>query len=569
MWIVTNKNLKERKELYKHSFEGYSYYSDGQNLVKGNLQNIWFYKGLILPKEGVKIDLNKNNTSDLLIFLFEKHSSDYISYIKGNFVIIQLNTDGFKIYSDHFATKKFFYWQKENDFIISDELQEVLKYSMAKPDKNSIAIYALTYHFIGGATLYENIKVNQPGQVLEYKNGKIQNSSYWNPGDLLEIGKQDIKISELAKSLTNSIQTSIDYLGIKKISLSLTAGVDSRLLFSIAQNLGIDTHTYTYGNSKSIDCIQAKSIANKYGMQHKIYDINFDKSSFRDYAQKSIEIGQSLASLHRAHRIAAIEKESEFSDSMILGTMGGEFVKGANHDDYIISDFVYEFSQNQHIEVIKKYLIAKNIKWEGLDLDYLLDFFKDQSWSKKPEFVDFFALIDIAASAHHGQNNIQYQNYFKTILTPFLDIDYLEILFKSKYNFLNKKKYRSKFYSRLMNHQFAAELQSYLHPKLAEIPYNSGFIAKEYKFNKYYALLLARYRKNKWISIPNFPLGSWMNEFVLEELKNIYGQQNQLTEIFDITGLINLLENSQVKTNESFWLKYTTPIQMNYLMKLI
>ena len=48
----------------------------------------------------------------------------------------------------------------------------------ASPSVENMAIYALTYHFVGGKTLYYNIYYNKPAEVISFENGKISFSTY-------------------------------------------------------------------------------------------------------------------------------------------------------------------------------------------------------------------------------------------------------------------------------------------------------------------------------------------------------------------------------------------------------
>ena len=564
MWVLTNKKLKEDFSK-NHSFEGYSLYSNSVELTKGSNSDKWLTNGYWTLKQN---DISDNQQDSLsLNILFLKYGNKFIEHVKGNFVIINLQSNQFSIYSDVFSIQKFFYWQSKDQFILSDNLNQITREIDLYPSAESIAIYSLCYHFCGGKTIFEDVSHNTPGQKIEFKNGRLNISSWVDHKSFLANKSEFVSIDQFATTLDNSIQDYLSKIDPPKISLSLTSGVDSRLLFSILLKKDIPLHTYTYGNKNSIDCAFADRLASIFDIEHEIYDIEFSEELFKKYARKSVELGQSLGSLHRAHRVAAHENEAKYADTMILGTMGGEFVKGADHDDYIISDFVYEFSQNQEMAVLIKHLEKKGIRLDKIDIDYLLEFFRSQNWCKFPVLIDFYALIEIAASLHHSQNNIQYSNYIKNILTPFMDLEYLELLFKSQYNFLNKKKL-GKYFRRLENHKFSSDLQTYLSAELSRIPYNSGFQASEYKVNKYYALIKSRIRKKRWNYKPNFPLDKWMYNYTRKELQSLNRNDHLLKETFNIPELIYSLENSKIVPKEAFWLKYTTPIQMKYLLEL-
>ena len=196
-----------------------------------------------------------------------------------------------------------------------------------------------------------------------------------------------------------------------------------------------------------------------------------------------------------------------------------------------------------------------------------MDFFREQSWCRHPDQAEFFALVDIAASLHHAQNDLLYSHYFKNLFTPYLDIDYLETLFQSEYHFLIKKRYPSRFQQRLQNHRFSTDLQYILNKRFISIPYNSGFKVSEYRLNPLYAALRARLRKKYWHFPTNFPLGNWMYEFILDELSNLSHSDSVVNEAFEINDLHECLARKDREiNNEARWLKYTTPVQMNLIL---
>lgn len=562
MWLLTNKLIEVRAENCLQ-YSGFRLFSDSKYKYTECIH--WC-------KNGHYHSLCNNNSGRCksadfeLEYLYQCYGKHFIKYLNGNFTLIRFDNDSFMIYGDHFGINKYFYWISGDEFVISDDLKTIVQTVDAKPSQANMAIYALTYHFIGSRTLFENVYYNRPAEVIEFKGGTLKFSQYWHADSLL-IDDHKTNINDISDVLQYTVKESLRYTKGERISLSLTAGVDSRLLLSALLKQNINIHTYTYGNPQSIDCKTASQLAVFLDLVHVIHDIRFSKESFYESVLQIIRDGHSLCSLHRAHRYEAIKNEAAFADVMYLGTMGGEFIKGSNHDDYIISNFVYAFSQNQTIDILKKYLCLKGIRIEAVDCDALMDFFCQQNWCKYPELTDFYALVEIAAGLHHAQNNMLFQKYFKAVVTPFLDIDYLKVLFQSDYHFITKKQHASRFRRRLENHCFAADLQSILNNSLIEIPYNSGFKAKEYRINPIYAAFRARLRKHFWKFPPNFPLGNWMYEFVLNELSAISCNNSLVNDVFEIPELLqNLTTKDRNIDTETQWLKYTTPVQMNLIL---
>jgi len=435
-------------------------------------------------------------------------------------------------------------------------------------NKLSCVIYGLTYHYVGFAEMM-SITRSQVSPLLQKGFERFDTGAPFNSFDLMGSYDHNIEIMDIAKMLTSVVANQLNAANTDKVCHSITGGFDSRILLSILLKLGVEIHGYTYGNPKARDCLVAKELAQKCGVSHIVHDIRFDKDSFRIAAEDSIRSGDFVCSLHRAHRVEAIKRESVYADTMFLGTMGGEFVKGANHEDYIVSNFVYEYAQNQNLDTVKKYMGIRGLKPNDDIAREVKKIMDEQIYIRDSENIEFHALIEIAARLHHGQNLIQYPKYIPNVFTPYCDPEYMKLLFSSKYNFLHRRKTQSTSKYKLENPRFGSMMQHYLNPALAKIPYSNGFSASEYLVSPYWAALKAKQRKRKLKSPPNFPLGKWMEDYVKEMLNEIKEAGSDVCEVYDIPLLIKELDRPNLPQTEQFWLKYTCPIQMYLTDKLI
>lgn len=566
MWLITNINLKQRSPFLILQCKDYSVYADKHIYLDNQSESFFLSNGHVCLK-GTSISDPGLDETNLKKILDNKKS--FISNIKGIFTIALGDQNGFDVYVDRFGQKKCFYYLRESRFIISDSLHAIIKLINPTISIESIAVYALGYHYIGGKTIFMDIKTILPGSFLQYKEGFLTESTYWTPKELLSIEQGHVDIHDLASELERVIKQSLTAVSRGSVSLSITAGIDSRILLSILMKLGVEVHGYTYGNPSSSDCTIASEICSKVGIPHSIHKIDFTVDAFTKWARKSIELGSSVCSLHRAYRIAAIEREAEYADTMILGTMGGEFVKGANREDYIVSNFIYDYCKAQSNDVIIKYLKDKGIIY-GIEkelVNRIANFFSNEKYIIDKDNMEMYVLCEISAGLHHGQNITQYGEYFNNILIPYLDIDYLELLFSSQYSFLYRRRSQPPTEYKLKNPMFGCKMQYHLNQKLSGILYGNGFSAKDYLFSSYYAGLKAKILRKTKKSPPNFPLENWFAVFAKQNLRIILESGSIIKELFDIDSMLDELNLPVLPKNESFWLKYTTPIQMFYTLQ--
>ncbi len=550
--------------------ESYTFISNEFIIEPNNTKSHWFSSGHFLLRNNIPIDLSNVSNENHFDILYSNLDKEFINYIKGNFILLHLTEVGFQIYSDRFAVKKLFYYQNGNKFIISDDLKEISKHVKLVPSCENFAIYTITYHFTGGKTAFHNLNHNTPGQIIEYKDGILQYSTYWKPESLLNIEKRKLNIDEISLILRKTV---LDYVAISPnnhYSLSLTGGADTRNLLSIFLREGIKPHLYTYGNPHSNDCVKAKNITEKLDLEHALYDIEMNAGLFEEYARKIVLLSGGLASIHRAHRLIAVQKETLFAEDMFLGTLGGEFIKGVSEDNYIVPSIVYE---NWNIsdfnnDFIRKYLFTKGISATKLDFEALLGFIQNEPYMKGPITVrKLNALSYITAHLHDAQDVNLFNTEMKSIFTPFLDIDYLETIFSSLYTFDQKESKKFKFLKRINNPVYGSQFLKSTYKSLCNFKYSGEHKPSEVIFNKYYAALIKSFRQiNAPAYPPNFELGDWMFEFVQKNLP-LCSDYILIKETFDLDILLKDLKNSKHIPKESYWLKYTNPIMMRFIIE--
>lgn len=566
-WFLSNLpgiKINPGNHFHELRLGNFTFYHSGEVIIHNFPTRKWVVIGDVLPRLDIAGNYKSYAIPGTIDTLFEKFKEGFINKIKGEYLILYLTDNEFRIYSDRFAIKKYFFWGKGKEFLISNNLKIHLEVLHPVISFTNLAIYYLTAHFIGGITPFENISTNRPAEILQFQSEIFSRSCYWDPKEYAR-KQNDLSITDLGSLLELCLHQQLEHSPDSKISLSLTGGADSRLLLSLLLKRNCRFTTYTYGDRGSADSVIASKIAGFTGITHSNYEFPVNSELFKSYALKTIELGQSLASIHRAHRLWAIEKISSDSDLMILGTMGGEFIKGGSVDNYSITRFVEEFCKNPSEEVIIKNLETNRIKIKSVDISFLRQFFMEQRWCQPGLDFQLYTLTDILAGVHHAQNELLYSLFINRIYTPYIDIDYLEALLGSPFCFLNKKPGKTRLTTRLNTHRFACHLQNKLNSLLSSIPYNSGIVPTEFVFSPFFASVMAKARKSFTSYKINFPLENWMNEFATRELKEICMNDETLNQFVKADALLRELEDNKTGNTEAFWLKYTNPIQFKFI----
>lgn len=379
----------------------------------------------------------------------------------------------------------------------------------------------------------------------------------------------DTRIKQIAELFTSIIKTKIADYSNEQITLTLTGGMDSRIILAVLLKEGIKPNCLTFGNPNTHDVVFAKDIADSFGLPfHNASNVKPDKEWYYKWVVETIKRDKGNAHLHRAHRTAAIAEHAEKYQPKILftGHMGGEGLRGLTYNNYFASPFFEWVNEGQEepLDAAKKVLYDYFLKAENLDYNQLLAEVRELPWMKhNKETNKLFFLYDLVAKIHHAQDIRLYQSYVPEVVPVYLQKEYLETIFASKYNFLSKKQGLP---GRLKNPEFYCKLIKEIYPPLLDYPFANGFTPREYLKGLWYYVPVKLYRdktqKKKFP--PTFSYGKWYEEFVKEHAENI---APEIWEVYDKVRYMYALYNNQHRTDEGYWHKFSNPIYFDLVEK--
>lgn len=544
--------------------------------IKDEKLNIYI-DGYILPRISVYDAYKDLSQDNLVLTLFKKYKFDFIKYIKGVFVIVLKIDEDYYIFNDRHSLKKYFIYHSNNEFIISNSLKYISEQKSLTLSKENAAIYCLLEHFVDGMTMFNEVNCSKPATQLKIsKSREIEISNYWEPSSLLNRKIEKYPFEDIAFKWLDIIKSYVDYLKPREITMTLTGGNDSRMVLAGLLANGIKPNAFTFGNPLSSDGIIANQVALNMGLNYNNYFVSKPtKEWFSEYSNKIINIGNTLINIHRAHRLDAIEKQMENNSSteMIFGGfMGGDYTKGIIYDDYITTRLLrlWKYSSKSDIENIQEIMNAYFWDLNSIDLNSLLSRLKQLPYFNR-DYSDlhreFYYLFYVVGSTHDWQDSNVFASKIKYVVNPFMDIDFLELLFSSKFSMLQKNNSEDGFITKLSYPELAVNITHILCPVLSDIPYaKKGFYTNnEYLGNKILYLLkrLIRYRIKKTYP-QNFPYNNWMKDFVVEEISNL---SLELSSIFSLEMLKENFNSSTYLPTEGYWHKFTNPINLSLNLK--
>lgn len=265
------------------------------------LTALGFMNSDILEKEDLIISLNgeyytdeidATSSREIILDLYKKYGKDFIHKIDGvfNIFIYHKIENKLLIFNDWAGNHNLFYYFDGTNFIFSTETKGILKIIDKKTvDKKAIVEQVMFSHLLFDKTLVKEIKLLNPASILEFQNGKLKITNYYDLKNHYKIEKNRSNSYYIDKLYFLFEKATKKYLYKKNISLPLTGGMDSRFLlhFMMKHNYDFtDIYTLNIKNNHIEDVKIAKRICNKYNLPYRNERLSFNdlkKDFFKNY----------------------------------------------------------------------------------------------------------------------------------------------------------------------------------------------------------------------------------------------------------------------------------------------
>lgn len=195
-----------------------------------------------------------------------------ISGSNGNFSIVVQEGNSVHLICDIVRSKPLFYIKRNNQYIITDRVDELLEEYNLSFDVNRLEEYIASGYVYGSNTAYENVYGVQAGESVVITGTDVVSNRYfkYNP-DLYNISK--VSLDEFTSLLDQQIYDAI-YRMVKSIPsgsryvLPLSGGHDSRIIINYLYKLGIkNVMCFSYGVLNNEQSVISKNIADSLGYE--------------------------------------------------------------------------------------------------------------------------------------------------------------------------------------------------------------------------------------------------------------------------------------------------------------
>ena len=187
----------------------------------------------------------------------------------GHFVIIKIENESVSIYTDKLGLRDIYIKEFDDRIIFSTKIEWFTYFETLELDYNIFGSRWLLHNQISHKSVFKNSTRLLAGKsaTIDVKN----NCSIAYNKHKIEYSRTPITIDEYEERLLSLVNLKVQ--DSEKLSLSLSGGMDSRVLFSLLVNNRKEFfETHSFGNPNHPDCVIAKRMVDHLNIQHYQYD---------------------------------------------------------------------------------------------------------------------------------------------------------------------------------------------------------------------------------------------------------------------------------------------------------
>ncbi len=264
------------------------------------------------------------NTDAITRKFAENGASDLVN-LPGNYVILIEKPEECYIITSPYGACQYYYTIKDNQLFHHETVLGVLKDSQISWSWNwqSLADLILIDHTLELDTLHPDIHRVPSGSILHFKQGKL---------DISTLSWEELNPPQRssAKQAVNTFNQEVEAWITDDVVVSMSGGFDSRLILGSVLKQGYKPFLVTMGHSESTDVVISKQIADHFGLDLSLIELNLE-----DY----FKFGQTIAALtngtkssrHWHTYVYTYQAQLNPNQLMYVGTNGG-FAKNFYYD---------------------------------------------------------------------------------------------------------------------------------------------------------------------------------------------------------------------------------------------
>jgi asparagine synthase (glutamine-hydrolysing) len=285
----------------------------------------------LLRRRGYAVD---RNNGAWLIDLYLESGDRFFAQLNGLFsgLLIDKKRNSAFLFNDRYGIERIYWYERADAFYFASEAKALLRVmpGLRRFDQEGV-IQLLRFGCTQGTrTLFQGISLLPPASLWSFEGIKGSRQKYFS---LRTWESQAVEESAAFQSEFEEVFTRIIpryFRSNAKIGISLTAGLDGRMIMACLPDLAEKPICYTFAGEAAdlLDARLAERVARACGLDHHVLRIapRFF-ADFSSYADRTVYLSDGCLGLLGAHELYFNEQARQLAPVRLTGVFGGEVLR--------------------------------------------------------------------------------------------------------------------------------------------------------------------------------------------------------------------------------------------------
>lgn len=356
-----------------------------------------------------------NSNASYIVHMYEEKGIDFLEDLNGWFsgIVIDLRTKKVVLFNDRYGMQKIFYHESNDAFYFASEAKALLKVcpELRELDMRGLGEVLSCSCVLENRSLFKNVFLLPTAAAWIFDNTcKPDKRGYFDPTvwENQTWLEKEFFYRRLQETFVRILPRY--FRGTQPIGISLTGGVDTRMIMANADLPQGKYPCYTFGSmyQDNFDVKIARKIAKLCHQSH--HTIPVDKSFLQDfpkYADKTIYITDGYLGVEGSSEIYVNHLARNIAPIRLTGNFGGEVLRCIRHLGISPqNESLFSPAFDRYLHASKTTLGTQQ---SNTPLSFIL--FKDSPW--------------------HNNNRLVSEQSQLTLRTPYMDNDLVELLYRA------------------------------------------------------------------------------------------------------------------------------------------
>jgi asparagine synthase (glutamine-hydrolysing) len=311
-------------------------FSDGMPVQNERGDVVLVFSGEEYPEPGTAQHLRdrghnfKAEGPSYLVHLYEQDSS-FPRGLNGRFhgLLLDRTRNTTTLFNDRYGMHRLYYHESKDAFYFAVEAKAILavRPELRRPDPRSLGEFVACGCVLENRTLFEAIHLLPPSSAWSFRTGSVEKKKYfepreWEEQDLLDPESYHREMREIfSRRLPRYLN------GREPIGVSLTGGLDTRMVMAWQRSPSWSLPCYTYGEAgrDCRDVVVARQVAKECRQSHQVISLGSEFfARFPHYAERSMYLTDACVDVTRAPDLYLSERAREIAPVRMTGLYGDE-----------------------------------------------------------------------------------------------------------------------------------------------------------------------------------------------------------------------------------------------------